>query len=354
MLVVESIIPPTTNSTEINDMITSSSTITTDELILLNNYNNNTRIEQNKISLQKLKQFYIQNDPTSTFCNFRRISDPKGRCLWVSEETYKELFESNQFNTDNDNNNSVLEKINSIKGDIIYAVDEISSYNKKNNNNAIYDNNDNEETIFNSDHIFSLPEQNMSSEDPMMMTMTNVSTTAGLTILSSHSISSTINNDQSNDVDQLTTVTDDIKVELTLSTTIDRNNVVIHQQQLQVINALAPIETENNQDAPSNDYNNYNNNSIIIINRNNNINISNNDENSQQPPILTTSIILTEAENPSRSIESSSSDPFRTNESSSSDPSRTIESSIIPTNDDIVEETSEGISCSNPFTCLPS
>ena len=84
--------------------------------------------------------------------------------------------------------------------------------------------------------------------------------------MSSHSISSAINNDQSNDVDQLTTVTDDIKEELTLSTNIERNNVVIHQQQLQAINALAPIVTENNQDAPSNDYNNnYNNNSIIFF-----------------------------------------------------------------------------------------
>jgi len=334
--VVESIIPPTTNSTEINDMITSSSTITTDESIILRN--NNTRIEQNKISLQKLKQFYIQNDPTSTFCNFRRISDPKGRCLWVSEEAYKELFESNQINTDNDNDNSVLE-VEIMKGDIVNTVDEISSYNKNDNNNNNDDDNNIKEKIFNSDPIFSLPEQNISSEDPMMMMMTNVSTTAGLTIFSSHSISSTINNDQSNDVDQLTTVTDDIKEELTLSTTIDRNNVVIHQQQLQVINALAPIVTENNQDAPSNNYNNYNNNSII----NNNINIRNNDENSQQPPILITGVILTEAKNPSRTIESSSSDPFRT-----------IESSTITTNDDIVEETSEGNCCSNLFSCLPS
>ena len=80
---------------------------------------------------------------------------------------------------------------------------------------------------------------------------------------------------------------------------------------------------------------------------------------------LTTGITFTEAEDPSRAIESSSSDPSRAIESSSYDPSRTIESSssnpsrtielsTIPTNDDIVEETSEGNSCSNLFTCSPS
>ena len=80
---------------------------------------------------------------------------------------------------------------------------------------------------------------------------------------------------------------------------------------------------------------------------------------------LTTGITFTEAEDPSRTIESSSSDPSRaikssssdpsrTIESSSSDPSRTFESSTIPINDDIVEETSEGNSCSNLFSCLPS